>query len=270
MSLKELEILSKGYLQVGNIPNNEKVVIGHGGDHHHTIHFGFKSGILDFHKTYHDERPQETLFEIRHFTLARLLAKFNNRMRRAYYAYWFSIQINIGKLKKNNCFLNPITTDESQAKDLVEITRSGKRFRFKKEMSFEKFADKWMVPEQLENAAPGAYLVYKWRRGCLILQGIIIKHESQKPTRSFAFCSMKNYNKYMRDCTIWMFKFLREAEIKSKYKKIALDLFWDIGVKKYIKNFPKTKSTHGSKEAPHTFVFKGSSRLKKKSRLRSR
>ncbi len=236
---KEIELLSKGYLQVGNTPNNEKLVIGNGGDYHHTLHFGTKSGSLDFHKTYHDERPQETLFEIRHFTLARILTKFRKPLMRAYFKYWFSIKISIGKLKKYKCFLSPITTDEIIGKEIVNITRAGKRFRFKKEISFEKFEDQYLKPDDLVNAAPGAFLVYRLKKGGVTLQGIIIKHESQIPKKSFAFCSIKNYNRYIRDCTIWMYKFIRESQIENKYKKKALDLMWEVGVKKYIQNKPR-------------------------------
>lgn len=239
--INELELLSKGYLQVGNIPNNEKLVIGNGGDHHHTLHFGFKSGILDFHKTYHDDRPQETLFEIRHFTLARILVKFRKPLFRSYFKYWFSTRIGVGKLKKYKCFLSPVTTDEITAREIVDITRAGKRFRFKKKIHYEKIVDRCISPDELVNASPGAFLVYRLKKGGITLQGIIIKYENQVPQRSFMFCNIKNYNAYLRDCTIWMYKLLRESQIEIKYKKPALALMWEVGIKKYIQNKPVRK-----------------------------
>lgn len=234
---KEIELISKGYLKVVDTSNKEKIILGTGEDYHYTLHFGTQSKILDIHKTYHDNRSQETLFQIQHFTLARILCKLRKPLMWGYFKYWFSNEINIGKLKKFNCFLTSVTTDELLAQEFINITKSGKRFRFKKEINYEKLSDNYILPDQLIDAKPGAFLVYRFRKEGIILQGILLKNEGQLSNRSFTFCTKKNYNALMRHCILWTFKLIRETQMPNK--KNITDLMWNNVVKKYFMNKPR-------------------------------
>ena len=236
----ELEIISRGFLHFSTTLNNEKLIIGTGADYHYTIHFGAKSKIFDIHKT-HNNGQHETIFQIRHFTLARILTQLHKPLMWGYNNHWFSKEINIGKLKKYNCFLTSITTDEKLAEEVINITKAGKRFRFKKRIDYEKFANNYLLPDELMDAQPGAFLVYRLRKETITLQGILMKNEEQKLKRSFMFCSVKNYNALMRCCVLWTFKLTRETQMPDK--KMLLDLLWNNVVKKYFANKPRIKTT---------------------------
>lgn len=234
----ELNKLSKGFLQIVQTEYKEKILLGLGDDHHFTLHFGTFSGFLDIHKTF-DDGTHETLFKIRHFTLARICVSLQKTTIYAYRKYWFSKRINIGKLKKYNCYLFPISYNEEEVKDYFEVKRNGKYIRVRKNISFEKHMGRIISPDDIQQHASGQFMVYRFKNNQLYFQGMLIKSNDAKSKRSFIFCSTKNYNAFTKLINHKIFMSLRKVEFEGKDSVIKI--LWQDGLKKYYTNQPKVK-----------------------------
>lgn len=221
------EDASKWYLYFGNVPNNEKVVFGIEGDSHYTLHLGMQSKELDIHKTDQISNEQTTLFRMKHFAIARFFVHFQKISQFAMRRCMLSQKINIGKLKKYNCVLIPISDNEDKGQHFFKIKNKGRHIKMRKKIPLNVLNEMFIDPDEVvENDANG-FFVYSYKKGVLKSQGIVFKDPKNPSSKTLYFASKPNTNKFHKMTSAGILSALLKVEFENKsvvVKSMAKDL----------------------------------------------
>ncbi|MBK7129075.1 MAG: hypothetical protein IPM74_03735 [Crocinitomicaceae bacterium] len=227
MQNKELEQLSKGFLKIVSTSGKEKLILGSDKAFHYTLHFGLKSKILDLHLT-RNNGEQKTLIKIPHYSLFRAMVYISKATVFGLQKYWFQHKINVGKLKRYNCILFPISGNDEQIPDFFKIKKGGKHFRIRNDIAFEKFDQNFVLPANINKSKDGAFMVYRYRKGIFVYQGMVIKRKDLKNFDRLYFCSSKNFNSFMKFYGHFLFRTIQRMNFKGQ--DTILKFLWNNGL----------------------------------------
>lgn len=232
------EQIAGSYLYFGTVPGNEKIVVSVGKDHHYTIHFGTKSGYLDVHKTYDNSDEQPTLFRIKHYSLMRAMVYLNKVYTYGIRKYWMSKKINIGKLKKYDCILFPMTTGENKEKLFFRIKNKGRHIRFQKRIPIQELENLYVEPDEIIEHKAETFLVYSLKKGRFKQQGFVYKNFQNPTSKKLYFVTKTNFKKHMKSNAIGLFNVFGKIQFENKgvvmkhLEKNLLENYPDLAKKK--------------------------------------
>ena len=126
------------FLFINSTINKEKIVLGPIDENTHaTIQLGLQSKKLDIHLTTETFiKEYETILQIQHSTISNILSNFQNDFIGLTLKY-YSTYINLGKLKKFNSYVMPLSIEEISK--YIKIEQRNKRFKFKKVIKENEF-----------------------------------------------------------------------------------------------------------------------------------
>ena len=166
----------------------EKIVIGpYGNNSHITIQLGTKSKTLDIHLT-NEASPKEyqSLLKIKHSTLKEILNNIQYDLTKIALKY-YSNYINLGKLKRFNNWIMPLSYDEIS--QYIVINPNRKKFNFKKLIQDNDLNKLLLKPEVIPIVDKHA--LFGIKRNSIVLKGLLFKRRDKIISRSFIFLSKK-------------------------------------------------------------------------------
>ncbi len=208
--------------------------LGNGNDHF-TLIYVAKKKVFDFHKkdetviqTESDD-PYYNFFEISSFKFFRFLQKLG--MVQEYLAEEIILKnkINIGKLKKNNCWLIQLE-NINYSKDIYNIKRNGRELKSNKNLTLKELIDEidLIHPDEIQNIDCNIFSVFKYKNGILYFQGFVYKFKNRK---GLFFWSKKSVNYYLKCLMVATYNILCPISFKNKDR--LLILLKDIMTSKY-------------------------------------
>lgn len=181
------------FFYLSEIPGKEKITIGPIDDGKHlTFHCGTKSKTFDIHITDENNGSYETIIAIRYFSLYRLYSLIKNDifdLIKETYSY----HINLGKLRKNNCFLTPIQVNNDYSKILKSNTKKN-RFRLIKSINIEELSSFFIELDDIDNNCD-IFFVHKIRKNRPVPNGLIYRRLDRVTQNSFIYLSKKRQHK---------------------------------------------------------------------------
>lgn len=173
------EVLERLFLFVQDKPGMEKISFNSiEPGVHYTIRFWSRKKTIDLHKTNELTGAHETCFEISTFKLLLLLRRLGIVNEFLIKEIWLSRKINVGKLKKNACWLVAVDGVNSTYPELLNVKK--RRLRFRKGLSVSIMMEslEFISPDLLANCPEGLYVVYKFKGGNFLHQGLLFKMKS--------------------------------------------------------------------------------------------
>lgn len=215
------EVFHKLFLFVQQTPGAEKISFNSlelGA--HYTIRFWSKKKTVDLHKTNEVTGHHETLFEISTFRLLLLLGRLQRIQQFLTKEIWLSHTINPGKLKKYDCFLFDLNNPDITQEDILKIS-GGKRLRLNKNLNFDKLTEKMelLPPDILHSRKEGMFMVYRFKRGRLLMQGMIFKIPQLK--RNY-FITIKDFNLTSKLTMIAIYNLASQINFDKKEEVLAV------------------------------------------------
>lgn len=186
---------------------------------HLTLHLGTKSKVLDIHvkneKEIDPEKVYDILLEVSYYRLKRIFIlsrpQINEIVKKA-----FVEKINIGKLRKNQCILQPLKPDNIS--QILKINRAKTKFEFRKNTSSEQINS--LFTEEVDQINPNAeiHFVYRFKKGQFIRNGIVFKRWDVETEKSFIYLSEKATKKLRKDLSVVFLTVLESQGVKIKLK----------------------------------------------------
>jgi hypothetical protein len=176
-------------------PGNEKFHLKSINDDkiHYTLHLGTKSHYLDIHIKNEETGEYKTLFEMHHFSFARMMVVFLRYFKYATIRYAFSKRINLGRLKRYNCVLVKVDLDKdlSLDEDFLTVKQTGRHTKMKFNGNVMKAKLDGMViePDDILQSNCGCFQVYKTKNNNARFIGYIYRHPHNMRSRRFFFVS---------------------------------------------------------------------------------
>ncbi|NCP60031.1 MAG: hypothetical protein GW839_06995 [Flavobacteriales bacterium] len=133
---------------------------------------------------------------------------FNNRILLK------SSKTNLGKLKKHDFMIFSLD-DESVGNKLLDIKSNGKRWKFRKNIDSELFADGFHPVSQIHDIKGSFFQAYKWKGEHLSYQGIIFQSNSNK---SLYYIPKKKYNRFIKLNAIGIYNYINNYPTESTLK----------------------------------------------------
>jgi hypothetical protein len=238
---QELDQISKAFFNITNLSGKEKISVGgFVSGHHYTLHFGTRSGTIDIHKTSNNGSHQ-TLLKASHYTVMRFIVLVYKPLLYGIKKHWYNRRINIGKLKKHNCFLFPASYESQELEKYFKVTKQGRKLRFRKDFPLHEFSDMILSPDDLLEDSSDTYMVYQFKKGKLLHQGMLIRRKLLgADIKGFIFCSKKDFNAFQRLSSHTFFNALHQLEFFGKDQ--VMKMIWENGIKQYYINDPKFKT----------------------------
>lgn len=214
--------------------NKEKYTFSFGDDGiHYTLMYVAHKKVFDFHKK--DDKikdidniyPYEPFFEMSSFKFLRFLRK--NSIVQEYLTKEFVIKnkINIGKLKKYNCWLIPLE-NSNFSEEIYKKERKGRMLKSNKKFEFGKMINEmeFLHPYEINRTNCNVFSVVKYNNGITTFQGFIYKINNQ-----LYFWNKKNINLFMKLSIIANYNLL--SQISFINKKELLKTLYGIITSKY-------------------------------------
>lgn len=151
---------------------------------HLTIHLGRNSKTFDIHITDETNNSYETILAIRYFSAYRLWLLIRNDIAKLVYET-YSHHINLGKLKKYNCILQPLILNENTSK-IFKSNKENTRFRISKTININDLTNLFIDLNNVDINCD-SFRVYKRQKGMLIPNGYIFKRTDKKTDKSFIY-----------------------------------------------------------------------------------
>ena len=213
--------LQKLFLFVQQTPGAEKVSFNSfelGA--HYTIRFWSGKKTVDLHKTNEVTGHHETLFEISTFRLLLLLGRLQRVQEFLTKEIWLDNKINPGKLKKYNCHLFDLNDKNITQEDILKIS-GGKRMRLSKILSLFELSKKMelLPPDILHSRNEGMFMVYRFKRGRLLMQGMIFKIPQLNGNY---FITTKDFNLTSKLTMIAVYNLASQVNFDNKDAVLAL------------------------------------------------
>lgn len=215
------------FLYIGNTPGNEKITVGSWGGYHYTFHFGTKSRVLDIHLKNEKTGEYDTLFELSHYALMRLVVTIKNFILPEILEL-INNRINVGKLGRHDCILIPGDTTTISTDDFLRIRNSGKRVRLRKEFKLSALHDALVLPADAPKRAESFYQVFSFKRARMRSEGIIFRNCFNPHSHYFIWVSKNEMNKFIRRFTseivdsITTLDFYKKEELIAKFREAII------------------------------------------------
>lgn len=222
--------LQKLFLFVQQTPGAEKISFNSfelGA--HYTIRFWSRKKTIDLHKTNEITGDRETLFEISTFRLLLLLGRLQRVQQFLTQEIWLDHKINPGKLKKYNCLLFDLNDKSISQEDVLKIN-GGKKLRFSRGLNLFELSKKMeaLSPDILHTRNEGMFMVYRFKRGRWLMQGMIFKIPQLKGNY---FITIKDFNLTSKLTMIAIYNLASQVNFDNK--DAVLTVLRQLLLKKY-------------------------------------
>lgn len=212
------------FFWINTTPGAEKITLGSGvKGEHYTIRFWSRRKCFDIHITNEVTGQQNTVFEMRYFTLSRLLINLAKVQENLFYKYWFTSTINLGKLKHHNCILFEQSADKNELSDIIKI--NGGYMKFRKNIDLTKLLPYYLTPDELLRSDEEIFQVYKVRNGHLKRQGLLFKLKERKNEKQFIFINKLVFKTFKIQLLHATFNLLSQQMFENK--DLILKLLYD-------------------------------------------
>jgi hypothetical protein len=213
-------LLRSFFVRINSTPGAEKIIFPSSEEGmHYTIRFWSRLKYLDLHLTNEKTGAHETLFQIKYFTLIRLLARLIKIQQYLFSKYVLTNTINPGKLKQHNCILIASINDESEAQDFLKI-KDG-YIKFRKNVDFTKLNRFILLPSELSSSNKEAFHVFKVRNRAMLRQGIIYKQTVNSNIR-YLFFTKKMQSRFAKQMIYATYNLLKRQEFENKNNVLQL------------------------------------------------
>ena len=214
--------------------NREKYTfsIGENGIHYTLMYVAHKKAF-DFHKKDDNVKdivninPYEPFFEMSSFKFFRFLRK--NAMVQEYLLKEFVVKnkINLGKLKKNNCWLLQLE-NVNFSQEVYNTERKGRMLKSNKKFKFDSMITEmeFLHPDEIKNINCNIFSVVKYRNGITIFDGFIYRINGK-----LYFWNKKNINQLMKLTIVSNYNLL--SQINFINKEELLQKLYKIITRKY-------------------------------------
>ena len=214
--------------------NREKYTFSFGDNGiHYTLMYLEHKKAFDFHKKDdnikigQDTNPYESFFEISSFKFFRLLYK--NGIIQEYLIKEFIIKnkINIGKLKKHNCWLMQLE-NVNLSEEIYKLERKGRMLKSNKKIEFSKMMDEmdFLHPDEMNAINCNIFSVVKHKNGITTFQGFIYKINNK-----LYFLKKKNINYFIKFSVVSNYNLLTQMSFINKNE--LLKVLYEIITRKY-------------------------------------
>ena len=214
--------------------NREKYTfsIGENGIHYTLMYVAHKKAF-DFHKKddnikgTDNTNPYEPFFEMSSFKFLRFLRK--NAMVQEYLLKEFVVKnkINLGKLKKNNCWLLQLE-NINFSQEVYKTERKGRVLKSNKNFKFDNIISEmdFLHPDEIKNINCNVFSVVKYKNGITTFEGFIYRINGK-----LYFWNKKNINQLMKFTIVSNYNLL--SQINFINKEELLQKLYKIITRKY-------------------------------------
>ena len=214
--------------------NREKYTFSFGENGiHYTLMYVAHKKAFDFHKKDDNVKdidkinPYEPFFEMSSFKFFRFLRK--NAIVQEYLLKEFIVKskINLGKLKKNNCWLVELE-NVNFSQDVYKTERKGRMLKSNKKFKFDSMITEmeFLHPDEIKNINCNIFSVVKYRNGITTFEGFIYRINGK-----LYFWNKKNINQLMKLTLVSNYNLL--SQINFINKEELLQKLYRIITKKY-------------------------------------
>ena len=214
--------------------NREKYTfsIGENGIHYTLMYVAHKKAF-DFHKKDDNVKdidninPYEPFFEMSSFKFFRFLRK--NAIVQEYLLKEFVVKnkINLGKLKKNNCWLLQLE-NINFSQEVYKTERKGRVLKSNKNFKFDNIISEmdFLHPDEIKNINCNVFSVVKYKNGITTFEGFIYRINGK-----LYFWNKKNINQLMKLTIVSNYNLL--SQINFINKEELLQKLYKIITRKY-------------------------------------
>lgn len=214
--------------------NREKYTFSFGENGiHYTLMYVAHKKSFDFHKKddnvkgINNINPYEPFFEMSSFKFFRFLRK--NAMVQEYLLKEFVVKnkINLGKLKKNNCWLLQLE-NVNFSQDVYKTERKGRMFKSNKKFKFDNIITEmnFLHPDEIKNINCNVFSVVKYKNGITTFKGFIYRVNGK-----LYFWNTKNINQIMKLTLVSNYNLLSQISFINKNE--LLKKLYEIATRKY-------------------------------------
>ena len=201
---------------------------------HYTLMYVAHKKAFDFHKKDDNVKdidkinPYEPFFEMSSFKFFRFLRK--NAMVQEYLLNEFIVKnrINLGKLKKNNCWLVQLE-NVNFSQEVYNTERKGRMLKSNKKFKFDSMITEmeFLHPDEIKNINCNIFSVVKYRNGITTFEGFIYRINGK-----LYFWNKKNINQLMKLTLVSNYNLL--SQINFINKEELLQKLYKIITRKYM------------------------------------
>lgn len=214
--------------------NREKYTFSFGENGiHFTLMYVAHKKAFDFHKKDDNVKdidninPYEPFFEMSSFKFFRFLRK--NAIVQEYLLKEFIVKskINLGKLKKNNCWLVELE-NVNFSQDVYKTERKGRMLKSNKKFKFDSMITEmeFLHPDEIKNINCNFFSVVKYRNGITTFEGFIYRINGK-----LYFWNKKNINQLMKLTIVSNYNLLSQINFINKDE--LLKKLYEIITRKY-------------------------------------
>lgn len=214
--------------------NREKYTFSFGENGiHYTLMYVAHKKAFDFHKKDDNIKdidninPYEPFFEMSSFKFFRFLRK--NAIVQEYLLKEFIVKskINLGKLKKNNCWLVELE-NVNFSQDVYKTVRKGRMLKSNKKFKFDSMITEmeFLHPDEIKNINCNIFSVVKYRNGITTFEGFIYRINGK-----LYFWNKKNINQLMKLTLVSNYNLLSQINFINKDE--LLKKLYEIITRKY-------------------------------------
>lgn len=214
--------------------NREKYTFSFGENGiHYTLMYVAHKKAVDFHKKDDNIKdidninPYEPFFEMSSFKFFRFLRK--NAIVQEYLLKEFIVKskINLGKLKKNNCWLVELE-NVNFSQDVYKTERKGRMLKSNKKFKFDSMITEmeFLHPDEIKNINCNFFSVVKYRNGITTFEGFIYRINGK-----LYFWNKKNINQLMKLTIVSNYNLLSQMNFINKDE--LLKKLYEIITRKY-------------------------------------
>lgn len=200
---------------------------------HYTLMYVAHKKAFDFHKKddnvkdIDNSNPYEPFFEMSSFKFFRFLRK--NAIVQEYLLKEFVVRnkINLGKLKKNNCWLLQLE-NINFSQEVYKTERKGRVLKSNKNFKFDNIISEmdFLHPDEIKNINCNIFSVVKYKNGITTFEGFVYKINGK-----LYFWNKKNINQFMKLTLVSNYNLL--TQISFINKDILLRKIYKIVTEKY-------------------------------------
>ena len=214
--------------------NREKYTFSFGENGiHFTLMYVAHKKAFDFHKKDDNVKdidninPYEPFFEMSSFKFFRFLRK--NAIVQEYLLKEFVVKnkINLGKLKKNNCWLLQLE-NVNFSQEVYNTERKGRMLKSNKKFKFDSMITEmeFLHPDEIKNINCNFFSVVKYRNGITTFEGFIYRINGK-----LYFWNKKNINQLMKLTIVSNYNLLSQMNFINKDE--LLKKLYEIITRKY-------------------------------------
>lgn len=214
--------------------NREKYTFSFGENGiHYTLMYVAHKKAFDFHKKDDNVKdidninPYEPFFEMSSFKFFRFLRK--NAIVQEYLLKEFIVKskINLGKLKKNNCWLVELE-NVNFSQDVYKTERKGRMLKSNKKFKFDRMITEmeFLHPDEIKNINCNIFSVVKYINGIITFEGFIYRINGK-----LYFWNKKNINQLMKLTLVSNYNLLSQINFINKDE--LLKKLYEIITRKY-------------------------------------